>query len=109
VLTLYTFFIESIIGTTLTIGAFIIMKIPCIFLIAASMIIIQPATATDNSGATPADGNKKMCRKIETTGSIMPGKKVCRTKSEWSQIDRANGNNAERTMTNMRRGGNQPQ
>jgi hypothetical protein len=85
------------------------MKIPHMFLIAASIIVIQPINAADNSAATPADGDKKMCRKIETTGSIMPAKRVCRTKSEWAQIDRANGNNAERMMTNMRRGGNQPQ
>jgi hypothetical protein len=85
------------------------MKIPHVFLIAAGIIAIQPVTAADNSRAAPADGDKKMCRKIETTGSIMPAKRVCRTKSEWAQIDQANGNNAERTMTNMRRGGNQPQ
>jgi hypothetical protein len=108
-LALYTFFSECIIKMIQRIGAFIPMKISHMFLIAAGIIAIQPATAADNSGATSADGDKKICRRIETTGSIMPGKRVCRTKSEWAQIDRANGNNAERTMTNMRRGGNQPQ
>jgi hypothetical protein len=85
------------------------MKISHMFLIAATIIGIQSSASADNNAVTPADGNKKMCRRIETTGSIMPAKRVCRTKSEWAQIDQTNGNNVGRTMTNIRRGGNQPQ
>jgi len=48
-----------------------------------------PAPATD----VPVK-EKKICRREETTGSIMPTR-VCHSKEEWAQIDAANAKAAE--------------
>jgi hypothetical protein len=45
--------------------------------------------------AVPPVKEKKVCRRDETTGSIMP-KSVCHTKAEWAQIDAQNAVNTER-------------
>lgn len=86
------------------------MKISHLLLAAIGMVAVHSTAIADNTAAAPAaDGDKKVCRRVETTGSIMPNKRVCRKKSEWAALDRVNNDNAERAMTNMRRGGNQPQ
>ena len=40
-----------------------------------------------------APKEKKLCRSLEVTGSIMP-KRTCHTKAEWAQIDAANAADA---------------
>ena len=60
-----------------------------------------PAIAKDKK---PVDPNKKSCRRLDTTGSILGGRLVCHTAAEWSRIDQVNGDNA-RQMTDMRNGG----
>jgi hypothetical protein len=44
-------------------------------------------SALADTPAPPAE--KKLCRSLEVTGSIMP-KRTCHTKAEWAQIDAAN-------------------
>lgn len=39
---------------------------------------------------------KKICRSYQTTGSIMPSRRTCHTKSEWALIDADNQEQAER-------------
>jgi hypothetical protein len=40
-----------------------------------------------------APKEKKICRSLEVTGSIMP-KRTCHTKAEWAQIDATNAADA---------------
>ncbi|MEI9926389.1 MAG: hypothetical protein WDN44_00010 [Sphingomonas sp.] len=59
-----------------------------------------PATAQD-TGSAPAPAatpvpEKKVCRRYDVTGSILPAKRVCRTKQEWQAID---SNNAGTTQS----------
>ncbi len=53
-------------------------------------------TGTDRAASAPAAPapEKKLCRTMTVTGSIMGGKRVCHTKGEWAEIDAANGNAA---------------
>lgn len=53
-----------------------------------------PAGATSATTAKPVE-EKKVCRRIERTGSIMPAKSVCRKRSEWAQTDAENREAAE--------------
>ncbi len=80
------------------------MKFAVVF---ACVAFAVPAVA-QQAAPTPAspDGKaeKKICRTIDTTGSIM-GKRECHTKEEWRQISAANAENAERTLGNRPRGG----
>jgi hypothetical protein len=47
-----------------------------------------------NADTVPQAGNasKKVCRRQQATGTILPSKRVCRTEGEWSAIDKANAN-----------------
>ena len=53
-------------------------------LIAAVFVVATPALAQDKA-ATPAP-EKKICRSITPTGSIM-GKRFCLTSAEWKQLN----------------------
>jgi hypothetical protein len=61
--------------------AFATLALSCVMLSAV------PALA---KGDKPVDPNKKICRIQDTTGSILGGKKICHTKAEWVEIERAN-------------------
>jgi hypothetical protein len=63
----------------------VMMFVAFVFLAAA-----QPA-----SPVMAAQVDEKVCRRVETTGSVIP-KRVCRTKSEWEEIDRRIREAAER-------------
>jgi len=62
-------------------------------LLTALTLTAVPALAED---AKPADIEKKICRRTETTGSIIGGKRQCHTKAEWKAIDEANSDAARR-------------
>jgi hypothetical protein len=62
--------------------------------------LIVPASAIANEPPAPAttvtvatkpvdDGEKKVCRRVTTIGSNIPGKKVCVTRSENEAAQRA--------------------
>ena len=64
--------------------------------------------AADTPAAAPATAapEKKVCRWAEPEiGSNMPGKKTCKTKSEWAATDKANEQNAERYKRERSQGG----
>lgn len=50
-------------------------------------LLASPALAKEKK---PVDPDKKICRTEDTTGSIMPSKRVCHTKQEWATIDQEN-------------------
>jgi hypothetical protein len=75
--------------------------------VVALLVLAAPAMAQDQSSASAAPAKeKKLCRASEaSTGSIMPAKRICHTKAEWAQIDRAQTMQNE---TRQRRDGSAP-
>ena len=61
----------------------------------------------DTPAATPsAAPEKKICKWAEAEiGSNMPGKKTCKTKSDWAAVEKANKDNAERYKRERSQGG----
>ncbi|NYT40880.1 hypothetical protein HZY97_08950 [Sphingomonas sp. R-74633] len=70
----------------------------------AAPAIAQQATPTPAPATADAKPEKKICKMIDTTGSIM-GKRECHTRDEWRQISAANAEQTERTLGNRPRGG----
>ena len=64
------------------------------FLFVASMAAAVIAAQGTQAPASD-DSQKKVCKRVETTGTILP-KRDCRTKAEWAAIAEANAKNAER-------------
>jgi hypothetical protein len=61
--------------------------------------IALPAVAQDNDA--PKKEEKKICRAVATTGSILGGKRQCHTKAEWNEIgdrDREQRDHLDRSM-----------
>ena len=67
----------------------------------AAPALAQQATPTPAPDAKP---EKKICRMVDTTGSIM-GKRECHTKEEWRAISDANAERAGRALDNRARTG----
>jgi len=91
---------------------FIVLAIVCAAPAALLAQVAAPTLAeTSAAPAVKAEKEKKICRREETTGSIMPTR-ICHTKDEWVQIDEANAHAAEqfnaarRTGHGMSGGGN---
>lgn len=68
--------------------------------------LMFPTTATAGETTTPAkttpaatmsadDGDKKVCKRVTTIGSNIPGKKVCVSRSEYEATQRAARDEAE--------------
>jgi hypothetical protein len=60
-------------------------------LIPALILAATPALAQQTPAAMPAPDAKaaerKICRKVETTGTILGGKRECHTKAEWARMN----------------------
>lgn len=69
-------------------------------MIIALLLSLQAAPAASTTAPAPAAPEKKLCRYEKSTGSMMPGKRICHTRDEWTAIDAANQRGAE----NFRRG-----
>ena len=55
------------------------------------LFVAAPAAAqTDTAPAAKPVKEKKVCRRMDTTGSIMSGSMVCHTKADWAAIDDEN-------------------
>ena len=52
----------------------------------ALLALAAPAAAQDGPSAGTAKKEKKICRAVATTGSILGGKRQCHTKAEWDAI-----------------------
>ena len=72
----------------------------------ALIAFATPAIAQDN--ATPApQPEKKICRAAPSTGSILRGKRECRTKAEWAAITASSQDARDKQDRDLRgRGGN---
>ncbi len=65
-----------------------------VFATLALSCLILPSTPALAKDDKPADPDKKSCRRIDTTGSILGGKLTCHTRAEWQKIDAANDESA---------------
>jgi predicted secreted protein len=69
---------------------------------ATGLMVAAPALAQD-APATPAPPkDKKVCRRIDVTGSIVGTRAVCHTKAEWAKIDGENGSRVDDALGNQR-------
>lgn len=64
--------------------------------------IAADTSSSDTTSTQPKE--KKLCRKVAVTGTILGGKKVCRTRADWAAVDQANGDNATRARDGMSSG-----
>lgn len=80
------------------------MKFAVVFACVAFAVPALAQQAAPTPAAPDAKPEKKICRLVDTTGSIM-GKRECHTKEEWRQISAANSENAERALSNRPRSG----
>lgn len=65
-------------------------------LLLVPVFLVQPAIAlADDKAAAVPKPEKKICRREETTGSILGARPICHTKAEWAKLDSANGRAAD--------------
>lgn len=64
-------------------------------------MLATPAFAQSNDAPAPKP-EKKICRRLEVTGSILGSKPTCHTKAEWVAIDDANAKAAEDSFSRQR-------
>lgn len=77
--------------------------------LAATVSVALPAVAqTADSAAPTPKKEKKVCRRLDQTGSILGSRPTCHTKEEWASIDAANGRNAGKMMDDTRSVANRP-
>ena len=83
------------------------MKFSYVVLAAVSFAVAAPAVAGDSPDTTKPEKEKKVCRREVVTGSIVPYKMTCHTKSEWASIDAENARGVESMANNNRPNGTQ--
>ena len=72
--------------------------------VVAAIAFTLPVAAQTADSAKPAPKKeKKVCRRLDQTGSILGSRPTCHTKSEWASIDAANSKNTDKTMDSSRR------
>ena len=77
------------------------------FVLASASVQAQPTTppapqaSAPVASAAPAAPEKKVCRKEQEAGSIMP-KRICYTQAEWDAIDRATASDADSQLLGYR-------
>ena len=60
-----------------------------------------PQASAPVVSTAPATPEKKVCRREQEAGSIMP-KRTCHTQAEWNAIDRATSGDAESQLRDYR-------
>ena len=66
----------------LTVAAALTMSAP----LAAKTEAAAKAELSENKGAKAADGEKKICKRLATSGTRMADR-VCLTKEQWKKVD----------------------
>jgi hypothetical protein len=69
---------------------------------AALSVLAAPVFAQNNDATVAPKPEKKVCRRVEVTGSIIGSKAVCHTKAEWTAIDDANAKAAGDSLARQR-------
>jgi hypothetical protein len=72
--------------------------------VALCTVVASSALAQDAPAPAKPEKEKKICRRIDDTGSIVP-KRVCHTQSEWAVIDAQNEKGAGEAFNQMRPNG----
>ena len=68
----------------------------------ALSVLAAPVFAQNNDVTAAPKPEKKICRRIDVTGSIIGSKAVCHTKAEWAEIDDANAKAAGDSLARQR-------
>lgn len=73
---------------------------------AAQASAAQPAAAPVPAAAAEpaADPNKRICRRFASTGSMIPGRRECRTAAEWDRLAEASQVQGRDVMERARSG-----
>lgn len=53
------------------------------------LVAVLAGPQTPPSDATPPQKERRICRKIVDTGSLVKGKRECRTAAEWNNLANA--------------------
>lgn len=77
-----------------------------LFCVSALLAVGTAAAAQTDQAPTPPikNADKRVCRSEVPTGSMMAGKRVCHTKSEWAAIDLGNAYKVDHWRDNGSRG-----
>jgi hypothetical protein len=59
-----------------------------------------PAMAADNQKSAPAESQKRICKKVEVTGSLVKHTKVCATREQWTRSAENHEKNARDMVEN---------
>jgi len=72
-----------------------------ICLVASSPALSDPAASDAAAAAKTGDEgqNKVVCRRVDSIGTRLSSKRVCRTKAEWAAEAAANRQDLERSQT----------
>jgi hypothetical protein len=93
--------------TPVQLGGFMFSLVTTAFLLASASSQTEPATASTPSAPAPATATapapreKKVCRREQLIGSIMPTR-TCRTQAEWAAIDRAAQSDTDAQLRDFR-------
>ncbi|MBB4837166.1 hypothetical protein HNP52_000217 [Sphingomonas kyeonggiensis] len=68
-----------------------------LIMLCALVAVATPAIAQD-AAAPEAKSDKKICRMVAQTGSILLRKKYCLTREEWAKLSAATSDRANRAM-----------
>jgi hypothetical protein len=56
------------------------------FVSTIGLLLLAAPLAAQEAAPAPAKKEKKICRSVAATGSILGGKRQCHTKAEWDAI-----------------------
>lgn len=79
-----------------------VFAIAGLFLLASGAPVLADTASSSSQPTTKAednDPNKVICRRIESIGTRLSTKRVCRTKAEWDAEQAANRQTIERSQT----------
>ena len=74
----------------------------CASLITLAAVSSSAAHAQTQPAPQRNDSDKVVCKREVPTGSIMSGKKVCRTKAQWQKFNATDQYNKERALGSNR-------
>jgi len=72
-----------------------------LLVVALGGLVASTAFAEQAPAPTKPEKERKICRRIDATGSIVP-KRVCHTEGEWAVIDAQNEKGAGEAFSQMR-------
>ena len=68
------------------------------------LLLIAAGAQADARPVAAATPEKRICRSIELTGSIMGGHRLCKTKSEWARFDQGNSESVRLMRDSVKNG-----